>query len=487
MPLRRAPLVLAALAVTACLPDSLAPVTESDAGTAGTADPTVSEPTTGGGEQTGLFACSSPPCTLLLVSQTLDDRVDVFDVTATPSLRGRIGLDLKPDPSGQQLNTLLDEPYELALTPTDLLVTLGHYPAIDQGSLLRFPRASFAELAPGGSFTAAEYFNANDGSFSAGVEALVHAEREGIFLLPHPSGRMLVGVFANDLQATEWTTPSRVLVVDPDFSIAPGSFDLGALTRPCVGGWQLAGLDAAMSRVAIACDGSDSVAVLTLPADFATAAPSEVAANISGCGVGLLGDPWTTQFVVGDGAGGMLAVQSQLGESPRLWRVGGDCSPGKPSQEAPAGFEQVRLLRQPVLLRPAGDGADALWLVAAGAAEPGVVIVRGGATPTLCGRVSGLDGADGLDAANNTPWALALDASGEHLALGAGPPSNPELSAGRGQVLWAKLDRSKLDTCEVTASEVVDLNAGRFQAGDPSTWVRAPNVLVIAELTGGGA
>jgi hypothetical protein len=43
---------------------------------------TSDEPT--GGESSGLFACDSPPCKLVLVSQSLDDRVDVFDVTGTP-------------------------------------------------------------------------------------------------------------------------------------------------------------------------------------------------------------------------------------------------------------------------------------------------------------------------------------------------------------------------------------------------------------------
>ena len=98
----------------------------------------------------------------------------------------------------------------------------------------------------------------------------------------------------------------------------------------------------------------------------------------------------------------------------------------------------------------------------------------------MCGALTGLDAL----AAENSPWALALDGARTHLAIGAGPTSNPPLADGRGQVLWATLDTSGLDSCQVHASEVVDLGAGLFAGGDPDTWMRAPNVVVIAELGG---
>lgn len=479
---RRALLVPALVAATACLPDNppgwlttAATDASSTGDTATTGDTAIT-----GDPGLGLFACDSPPCKLVLVSQTLDDRVDVFDVTGTPSLRGRISLDLKPDPNGAQLGGLLDEPYELALTSSSLVVTVGHYPQIDQGSLLEFPFTAFADLAPGATFRAPDYFT--NGNFGAGVTALIHGRQEGIFLLPHPGGRLLVGVFANNLQTTQWTSPSEILVVDPtELSATPGSFDLGTLAKPCLGAWRLTALDDAVSKVAIACDGSDSIAVLSLPDDFADAPIADAAAGITACGANLSVGSWTTQFVAPDGAGGFLAVQAQLAESPRLWQVGSSCSPGKPTQVAPAGFEDVHLLRQPVLLQPKG-ASEALWLVAlAGPIEHGVVVIRGGASPTMCGRLTGLD--DTLTDVN-APWALALDRAGEHLAIGAGPPSNPELTDGRGQTLWVTLDRSKLASCELAATEVVDLNADLFQSANPETWSRAPNVVVIAELGG---
>ena len=469
------PASLVFVLLTACLPDN-----PSGSETDVTGEPTSAgtQPTTGG-EASGLFACDSPPCKLVLISQSLDDRIDIYDVTNAPTLRGRIDLDLKPDPSGQQISgNLLDEPYELALTPTDLIVTVGHYPDTDQGSLLRFPLADFVDVPAGGIFAVDRYFTA--GKFSNGVAELAHGRREGIFLVPHPSGRLLVGVFANDLKTTEWTTPSSLLVLDPELAEEPGVFDLGTLNKPCIGAWRLEALDNAVSRVAVACDGSESASVLTLPANFATASLADAAAGITGCGVKLSGGPWSTQFVAPDGAGDLIVFQSQLLEPPRVWKVSSECTAGIPSQEITPGLEQVRLLRQPVLLRP-GAGDKARWLVASGPTDPGVVVVKGGASPTLCGKLGGLD----ILAADNSPWALALDATGEHLAIGAGPPSNPELAEGKGQILWATLDTSKLDTCEVTASAVVDLNEGRFQAAQPETWVRAPNVVMVVEIGAG--
>lgn len=474
--LLRAPSAL--VLVAACLPAN--PMV-TDSATAGSAssDSSSGEPTTGAASS-GLFACGAPPCTLVLVSQTLDDRIDVHEVTADGSrLRGRIGLDLKPDPSGTQLEgNLLDEPYGLVLTSTDLLVAVGHYPDTDRGSLLRFPRATFDALAPGATFSPNQYFNG--GVFSGGVEVLLHQREEGIFFLPHPSGRLLIGVFANSLKSIDFSTPSELLVVDPsDLNVdGIGSFDLGTIDPPCRGGWRLEALDPLAQDIAVACDGSDSVAILHLPQDLGSLAPKDAAATITGCGLNLGAGQWTTQFAAADGGGGLLALQSQIAETPRAWHVSSDCKPlGAPSMDVGAAVMGVRLLREVVRL-PNTD----LWLIAAGAPSPGVVIARGGGTPELCGMVTGLESLD----VGNAPFALALDAAGAHLAIGAGPSANPELSEGRGQVLWATLE-SDSAACSVAATSVLDLNAGLFQQSSPETWVRAPNVILVAELDGTGA
>lgn len=463
-----------------CLPDN--PSTET--GTDGPATSTT-EPDPTGGEEAGMLGCAAPPCTLLLVSQTLDDRIDIYDVgAAQPYLRGRIATDLKPDPTGlQTMGNLLDEPYGLVLGPDHLWAAIGHYPDTDRGSLVAFPRAALAEVAVGGVFSEDMYFQS--GAFKAGVQSLPLERREAIFLLPHPSGRLLVGVFANDLRAADWPETSELLVVDPA-DLRPeaiGAFDLGALEKaPCRGGWKITALDPQVSKVAVACDGSESLAIVTLPGDFAAAAPADAAAGMSACGLNLAGGAGSfTQFVAGDGVGGLLAVQAELTAPPRLWNVGGDCNVGgPPGMDLPAELAGVRVVREPVLLRPAGEAA-AVWLVASAQPEPGVLVVRGGPTPAVCGAVEGLDL---LDAASNAPWALALDATRQHLAIGAGPPVNPELAEPRGQVLWASLDTADLDACGVTATDVVDLTAGSYQNGDPRTWVRAPNILEIAEIGG---
>jgi hypothetical protein len=464
------------LLAAACLPDSL----DTDTAVTEVATDPTDTGTPTGGLATGLFACDSPPCTLILVSQTLDDRVDIWDGD-TNQLRGRIDLDLKPDETGKQLGVLLDEPYDLALTDKDLLITLGHYPDTDRGSLLRFPRSEFADLEPGATYTADRYFNTASLVFNGAVEPLTHSREEGIFLLPHPSGRMILGVFANNLLGTPdtWMTPSELLVFDPaDLSVDNlGSFDLGTLDVPCIGGWRLEPLDAAVSKIGLACDGSQSVAILTLPDDFASATPEAAAAGITGCGYALLPSTYT-QFVSADGVGGLLAVQSQLDKSPRFTHVDEQCAPTAISMSPPGELADIKLLRQPVLARSASEGAP-IWLVASNV--PGdIVVVRGGAAPALCGRLGGLDKLD----PKNVPWALALNRAGDHLAIGAGPLSDPQGKDGSGQVLWGALDRAALDTCSPTLTDVVDLNADLFSLSDPSTWIRAPNVIVIAEIGG---
>jgi hypothetical protein len=445
-------------------------------------DDTTTGDTTAGPED-GLLACATPPCTVLVVSQTLDDRIDVYDVTAAPYLRGRIGTDLKPDPSGEQTEgNRLDEPYGLLLDDNHLWAAIGHYPDTDRGSLVGFPRSAFAGLGQGELFSEDRYFDTNE--FIGGVQSLPFGRQEAIFLLQHPSGRILVGVFANDLRAASWPDPSEVLVVDPN-DLRPeaiGAFSLDLDTNPCNGGWKFVGLDDDLSRVGVACDGSESVAVVTLPDDFADLAPADAAAGMSACSTPLSSGNLSTQFVAPDGAGNLLAVQSQILEPPKLWSINGNCGVnGAPGSELPAELTEVRVVREPVLLRPAGGGEPAMWLLASETPVPGVLIVRGGATPTVCGQVDGLDA---IETAENAPFALALDATRTRLAIGAGPVSNPPFAAGRGQVLWANLDLADLDSCAIEATDVVDLTEGAYQATDPRTWVRAPNMLLIAELGG---
>lgn len=474
-------LLLAAAVPIACLPDNPPGDTDTATGTSSsTSDGT-------GADVAGIFSCDQPTCTFLLVSQTLDDRVDVYEVASDPALRGRIDVDLKPDPSGFQTEgDLLDEPYGIVLDATDLHVLVGHYPAREKGSLITFPLDAFADVTPGGVYGVDAYFDGK-GTFSAGARGLALDRQEAIFALPHPSGRLLVGVFNNDIRAIDWPTAGQLLIVDPadPDTASIGAFDLAGLDEPCLGAWGLVALDDAVTSVALACDGSDSVAVLDLPADLGAGDPAVEAGKISGCGVALAaGASWTTRFLAPDGAGKVLAVQSQLLAAPRLWTVDGSCKAVPSTTSLGAGYEDLRLFNEVALVTPAGGGQPATWLIAATTPDPGIYVVRGGAAPGVCGRVDGFDAAL---TAGNAPYALALAADGSRLAVGAGSLSNPELAEGRGQILWAGLDLASVGECAVVATTVTDLNEGRYVASDPKTWVRAPNVVHIHEVAGGGA
>lgn len=466
----------------ACLPDS---IHTSESATATDTGTDTDTGTTGEAPIDGLFGCERESCTFVVVSQTLDDRVDVFEVGAAPELRGRIDLDLKPDPSGLQTDgNLLDEPYGFVVTDDALRVLIGHYPDTERGSLVELPLALFNDVGAGAVAPISDFFTGV--GFTGGARSIPLNRQEPIFALAHPSGRLLVGVFANNLQTSDWPTPGQLLVVDPEGEgeAAIGAVELGGLGKPCLGAWGLVALDDAVNQVALTCDGSDTVAVLTLPGDLGDRTPADGAAAITGCGASLLAGSWTTRSLAPDGAGGLLVVQSQLLEDPRLWTVSSTCgaAPTPAADSVAPEVAGLRLIHDVVLLRPAEGGTPATWLAAGGLPDGGVYIVQQAPTPRICGRVSGLDG---VIASDNAPFALALAEGSTHMALGAGPPSNPATSEGRGQVLWAGLDLAAIGACSIAATEVVDLSAGRFVASDPRTWSRAPNLIRVIPRSGG--
>ncbi len=478
---RLAAVALAGLLAPACLPGNPM-VTETGASGTGESE-SESESATGAGE--GLFGCSSASCTFVVVSQTLDDRVDVFGVEGSSHLQARIALDLKPDPSGLQVaGNLLDEPYGIDVVGEELRVLVGHYPDTERGSLVVLPEQLFAGLEAGSVVSTSELFDGID--FVGGARSIELERQEAIFALPHSSGKMIVGVFANDLRAIDWPNTSELLIVDPaaEGEAAIGAFDLGGLDVACQGAWGMIAADDPVNpgRVALACDGSDSVAMLELP-DLGAMSAGDAAAAISGCGVKLLEGDWTTRFLAPDGAGGVLAIQSQLVSGPRLWRVGGECQVAPASESVAEEFGSLRVLSEAVLLE---GGGDPTWLVAGGVPSTGVYVIKG-ADPQLCGRVSGLENAfTPAGGSANAPYALALADDALHLAIGSGPPSNPESAEGRGQVHWATLDTSGIASCEVAVTALDELTEGLFVDSDPKTWVRAPNVLKIVQRSGEG-
>ncbi len=456
------------LAAPACLPDNPDQDTDTDGETETTGDP----------ELAGLFACEQEPCWVLLASQTLDDRVDLFDVNGQPGLRGRIGIDLKYDPSGQQLEgNLLDEPYGLLLTDA-LHILVGHYPDTSRGSLLTYPLWAFNDLEPAGIYDVTDYFSG--GVFSNGVQQLDLAVEEPLFIVEQASKKLIVAAFKNTLTAMEWTNTSELLVLDPVDGL-PAVLPLDFLDDSCRGAWGMQAVNADGSVVAMACDGSDTLAMVSLPNDEALGV-QDVVDQATGCSItfpAAISETWTTRFLAPDGGGGVIVSQTRIDGEPRLWHVNSNCGLSGPAgTDLPPDLAMVRSLREMVLL-PTSAGTP-YWLAASGIPQPGLAIIRGGPSPEVCGLVSGLDTAW---TGNNDPYALVIHPDGTHVGVGAGPTINPELSEGSGQVLWLTLDLSQLETsCAIAASEVVDLSEGLYQAGDPTTWMRAPNLLQLRDL-----
>ena len=75
----------------------------------------------------GLLACpAGESCTLVVVAQAFDDRVDVFAARGPgPIYRGALDLDLKPNPLGDNSGDFLDEPYGMAIDDFGLSVLVG--------------------------------------------------------------------------------------------------------------------------------------------------------------------------------------------------------------------------------------------------------------------------------------------------------------------------------------------------------------------------
>src|SRR5690606_15172814 len=191
--------------MVACLPDNPrvddeTGESESESETGSDADERVED---------GLLGCpDGESCTIVAVSQTIDDRVGLFTgAGAGPSYRGALDLDLKPNPGGDISGENLDEPYGLAWDGDALHVLIGHYPTRELGSLLSFPAASLADFSPGTTVASGEWF-AGGTSTSLGVRLTPLERTEPLSLLVHPgSGALLIATFANDLMLAEdtWT------------------------------------------------------------------------------------------------------------------------------------------------------------------------------------------------------------------------------------------------------------------------------------------
>lgn len=476
---RRPALGVAALLVCAC------PV--SDDGTAATEADTSGSDTTGDTTDTvpseGLLGC--PPgeaCTIVAVAHAFDDRVELYTARgAGPAWRGAIELDLKPNPMGDNSGDFLDEPYGMAIDDAGLSVLVGHFPQRDHGSLLRLPHAFLAAQAPGSTVPTSAVFDA--GAFVAPVTGIDLGAEEPIFMLAHPSGRQLVGVFANDLFAleSEWTNPGELLVVDP----ATGEVGRRSLASvgmgACAGAWSVVPLDDAMDRVAMACDGDDGAVVLDV-SSVGAGTVAEGAASIDGCAADTLFPDKRVRYLAPDGLGGFLLAENEVNATfmpGRLWRFDGECNQLGTAGEIPGELWEARQIV------PLPSDIGARWLMATGRTPGrGVHVVRDGETGAeICATLDDLDpwwtGTDGSDV---HPYAMALDRTGTGLAIGAGPPEAADDAPGYGRVLWVELGGG--DPCAASpVQSAIDLTdaAPAVAPDDPATWRRGPNVVLVKD------
>jgi len=455
-----------------------------------TADETTTNSETGDTEPApteGLFACpAGESCTFVVVAQAFDDRVEIFAPRGPgPVYRGAIDLDLKPNPMGDNSGDFLDEPFGMTVDSAGLSVLVGHYPQRDSGTMLVFPHELLAAQAPGMTVPQSAFF---DGAgFLAPVRAIDLAAEEAIFMLTHPSGRQLVGVFANDLFTleTEWTNPGELLVVDP-VSGEVGRRSLASVGMgSCAGAWNLVALDDAMDTVALACDGDDGAAVLDV-SGIGQGSVADAAAAIDGCIADIPFPDNRVRQLAPDGLGGLLLaenVPTGTLDPGRLWRfegLDGACEQLGAPGVIPGDLWEVRQIV------PLPSNVGARWLMATGMLSPGrgVHVVRDGETGAeICARVDALDASwAATDGSDIHPYAMAIDRAGTGLAIGAGPAMPADAEPGYGRVLWVELGAG--DPCEASpVISVIDLaeEAPAVSPDDPSTWRRAPNVVVIKE------
>jgi hypothetical protein len=457
--------------LAACLPDNPDAAT-SELGDTGETGDSGAEPRV----ETGLLGCpSQQACTIVAVSQTIDDRVELFTAAGPgPVYRGALDLDLKPNPNGDISGENLDEPYGLAWDGAALYVLLGHYPSQVFGSLLRFPATSLANAADGAMVASSEWF-AGGISTSQGVRLIPLERTEPLSLEVDPGSKALwVATFANDLLLPDatWTEPSELLrIADPS---AP---EIEAAPLGCAGAWSVVALDDEAETLAFACDGDESVVLV----DSGSLSPR--------CVADIPFMDKRVRYLAPDGLGGVIVGESppiiSVTEDARIWWFDGNCQlRGFTVLDGATSWE----LREVVLVPSA---AGPRWLLArADGDQRGVVILAGdveAGTVSPCGRIEALDAAGAWTAVGGTaplrPHALALTRDGLGLAVGVGPNAYANAGPGYGTVWWVELDASE-DACDRAALEVVELSSAA-PAVDPSiplTWRRAPDVVHLIEV-----
>lgn len=479
------------LALGGCLADN--PPLETDSGSAGTGDDSGGPPISEG----GLLGCpAGQTCTALLVSQTLDDRLDLFFPEGpSPIYRGSVDLDLKPNAAGDNTEGRLDEPFGVALDGDFLTVLTGHFPDRTAGSSLAIPLSLLETLEPGTGLPVDRYFAA--GRFSEGVVQRPLEQLEPIVLTPHRSGRLLGGVFANDLLFSPeimWTEPGSLLVMDPD---DPGGavgvrrlddLDGGSCNAP----FSVVPLDD--ERVGIACDGNEAVAIMDI-SGLGGGTPEQDADGITGrlCDLPAAAER-RVRYLAPDGAGGLVVADSATTLTPdnaTVWHLDEACNVvGFATLEAGGAIWRLG----EIVALPEADGTVNRWLLASGVGHRGVYVLHSpdGAALELCPAPLEIPDATWDSPAGGNPldpFALALAADGAGIAVTAVPFSPPAAGPDYGKVLWGSLERNGDDPCnlDLSLTDLTDGSEGRAPAvnpNDPSTWRRAPSVAVVQSVAG---
>lgn len=487
---------LAWLLTTGCLPDNPSVADgQADAG---------SDAETGGTDgdarvEDGLLGCpSGESCTIIALSQTIDDRVELFSAAGPGArYRGALDLDLQPNSGGDISGDQLDEPYGLAWDGQDLHVLVGHYPTRQRGSLLSFPAGSLAEFAQGSLVANSEWF-AGGTSTTLGVRLTPLEREEPLSMVVHPpTGELLIAAFNNDLLVPDvgWTTSSELLRLNPAASSSPRATELD-----CAGAWSIVALDHDADAVAFACDGDESVVIV----DSSTLANGE--APIARCVADIPFADKRVRYLAPDGLGGVIVGESppivSASEDARMWWFDGDCElRGFTVLEGATSWELRELVLVPADSDPDSDpgsdpasdpdAGDPRWLLArADGDERGVVILAGDpsdGTITPCGRVDALDQVGAWTAKGGDsplrPHALALTRDGHGLAVGVGPATYANAGPGYGSLWWVEFDDPQ-DACELSALETVELGAAAPAVDPdlPQTWRRAPDAIEIIEV-----
>jgi len=479
----------------ACLPDNPPLDEPADADDDDDDDSSGDGVVSGGG---AVLGCPSGTCTLVLTAQTLDDRIEVFAPDDPDGVvwRGAIDLDFKPNECmgcglGDYGGDRLDEPFGVAIAGGFLHVIAGHYPTPELGTLVSYPIELFAERTAGERLEASEYFA--NGSFFGDVVGTPLEQLEPTFMASM-SGRLVIGTFNNNLFSTEdtWVNPGLVLILDAaDPAREVGVIDLADLEGgSCNAAAQV--IELSPGTLAVACDGNESVAVLDVPM-LADPSPAAAASSASGrlCSLPAAMSNRRVRYLAPDGDGGFIVGEGPTPLDPlssaRLWQLGPDCS-----MRGLVTFGENGDGRLGEILAVPGQAQT--WMVAVGALGAqsearGIYAVRNsGGELEACGPLDGLTDQLRTEADDPLePFAIAFDATGEHLAIGAGPLDAPLSGPAFGKVLWSTVSLGD-DVCASTL-DVIDLTDGSRGApavdpNNPDTFRRAPSVVEIVEVAG---